>query len=212
MRNFFEEALETIALAVLIFLILHVSVRNYRVELSSMENTLLPKDRVLVNKLIYSNLDPVEMNNLMPFLSLQDNRKIFFFQQPARGDIIVFQFPSDPTRDFVKRVIGLPGETIKIKWGEVFIDGVPLQESYIQEKDDRTIAPFLVPDNAYFVMGDNRDGSSDSRDWGAVPLENIVGSAWLRYWPWNNWPLPEVSFLNSDQDVDVVENVVDKPV
>ena len=87
MRNFFEEALETIALAVLIFLVLHVSVRNYRVELSSMENTLLPKDRVLVNKLVYSHLDPVKLNNLMPFLSLEDNGEIFFFSKPTRGDL-----------------------------------------------------------------------------------------------------------------------------
>ena len=208
MRNFFEEALETIALAVLIFLILHVSVRNYRVELSSMESTLLPKDRILVNKLIYSHLDPVEVNNLLPFLSLEEDKgNLFFFRPPARGDIIVFQFHSDPTRDFVKRVIGLPGETIRIKWGEVFINGVPLKEPYIQEKDDRTISPFLIPEDGYFVLGDNRDGSSDSRDWGAVPLENIVGAAWIRY-----WPVPEISFLDGDPEIGTLGNVVDKPL
>jgi signal peptidase I len=85
--------------------------------------------------------------------------------------------------DFVKRIIGLPSEVVSIKRGQVLIDGEPIKEPYIVHKDRRSMDPILVPEDSYFVLGDNRSGSSDSRDWGVVPLDNIVGKVWLRYWP-----------------------------
>ena len=190
MKDFLKDLLETIALALLIFLALQASVRNYRVELSSMEGTLLPKDRLVVNKLLYFHLDTETIDRLIPFVDIwKDNETVFPFHAPRRAEIIVFRFPNDPSRDFVKRVIGLTGETVSMKRGEVFIDGDRLAEPYLEERDNDNLAPTLVPPNSYFVMGDNRDGSSDSRHWGPVPLENIVGKVLLRYWPFSEFSL-----------------------
>jgi signal peptidase I len=190
MKDFLRDLLETIALALLVFLALQASVRNYRVELSSMESTLLPKDRLVVNKLVYFHLNTETIDRLIPFVDIwQDNKTLFPFHPPNRTDIIVFRFPNDPSRDFVKRVIGLPGETVSMKRGEVFIDGNKLDKPYLAEKDGDNLAPTLVPPDSYFVMGDNRYGSSDSRHWGPVPLDNIVGKVQLRYWPFSEFSL-----------------------
>ena len=193
MKYFLEDMLETIALALLMFLALQVSVRNYRVELSSMEATLFAKDRLVVNKLVYLHLDSEVVDGLVPFVDVWDDQSALFpFHPPRRGDVIVFRYPKDPSRDFVKRVIGLPGETVEIHRGAVRIDGEVLDEPYLEERDLSSLGPTLVPPESYFVMGDNRDGSSDSRHWGTVPLENIVGKVFVRYWP----PF-EFSFLSA---------------
>ena len=190
MKDFLKELLETIAVALLIFMALQASVRNYRVELSSMESTLMSKDRLVVNKLVYFHLNTETIDKYVPFIDIwKDNETLFPLHPPSRADIIVFHFPKDPNRDFVKRVIGLPGETVSMEDGKVFIDGDKLNEPYLQERDNHNMAPTLVPPSSYFVMGDNRDGSSDSRYWGPVPLENIVGNVLLRYWPFSEFSI-----------------------
>ena len=207
MKDFLKDLLETIALALLIFLALQASVRNYRVELSSMEETLLPKDRLVVNKLVYFHLNTETIDRLIPFVDIwQDNETLFPFHPPRRADIIVFRFPNDPSRDFVKRVIGLPGETVSIKRGEVFIDEDRLDEPYLMERDNYEMDTVLVPPDSYFVMGDNRDGSSDSRHWGPVPLGNIVGKVLVRY-----WPLSEFSLLSGGSPDVVGADSIENP-
>lgn len=184
MKDFFRDLLETVALALLIFLVLDFSIKNYRVELSSMETALLPKDRLVVNKLVYSHVGTGLLDQLLPFTDIWEHGEtIFLFDAPQRNDIIVFRFPGDPSKDYVKRVIGLPGETVSMERGDVFIDGIKLDEPYLMEKDVDNMAPILVLQNSYFVLGDNRRGSSDSRQWGQVPLGNVVGKAFIRYWP-----------------------------
>lgn len=191
MKDFLNDLLETIALALLILLALQASVRNYRVELSSMETTLFPKDRLVVNKLVYLHLDAKTIDRIVPFVDIwKDEETLFPFHPPRRGEIVVFHFPKDPSRDYVKRVIGLPGETVSMTRGEVFIDGDRLDEPYLMKRDSDNLAPTMVPPGSYFVLGDNRGGSSDSRSWGPVPLDKIVGKVSLRY-----WPLSAFSFL-----------------
>ena len=206
MRDFLKDLLETIALALLIFTLLQASVRNYRVELSSMEHTLLPKDRLLVNKLVYFHVNTETIDRLLPGVDIwEDDGLLFPFHPPERGEIIVFHYPNDPSRDFVKRVIGLPGEIISMQRGDVFINGVKLDEPYLEEKDTHSMAPERVPPGAYFVMGDNRDGSSDSRHWGPVPFENIVGKVLVRYWPFSEFSL--LSIPSTDvADAGSIEN------
>jgi len=97
--------------------------------------------------------------------------------------VIVFRFPKDPSKDFVKRVIGLPGEEVEIVSGTPRIDGVPLEEPYLTTKDSSSMSPLLLGDDEYFVLGDNRRSSNDSRNWGAVPERNILGKVWVVYWP-----------------------------
>ena len=184
MKDFFNDLLETIAFTLLFFLVIQGSIRNYRVELSSMESTLYPKDRLIVNKLVYFRLDAARLDNiLIPDNLFGSEENFFFFHEPERGEIIVFKSPEQPDRDFVKRVVALPGETVALNDGTVFIDGIELEESYTVNKDTSNMRPILVPSNSYFVLGDNRNYSSDSRYWGAIHIKNIIGKVSLRYWP-----------------------------
>jgi signal peptidase I len=205
MKDILNDLLETVALALLLFFVIQGTFRNYRVELSSMEASLFPQDRLVVNKLVYfhlsteifhsilrSNNDPSESNDL------------FLFQAPKRGEIIVFEYPLEPGRDFVKRVIGLPGETVAIEAGSILIDGDVLEEPYIVNKGQHYMSPILVPEGSYFVVGDNRENSSDSRFWGPVDMTNIIGKVSLRYWPFESFEYFSSIVFNIDQ--------IDKPL
>jgi signal peptidase I len=184
MKEIIFEILETIAFALLMFFFIQFSVGNYRVELFSMDETLKPGDRLVANRLLYSHIGIDNIWNVLPFRDMEvKNKSLFLFHIPARGEIIIFRSPMNSSTDFVKRIIGLPSEVVSIKRGQVLIDGEPIKEPYIVHKDRRSMDPILVPEDSYFVLGDNRSGSSDSRDWGVVPLDNIVGKVWLRYWP-----------------------------
>lgn len=130
---------------------------------------------------------------------LLTNKISYRFNLPKRGDVIIFKAPQNENYDYIKRIIALPGETIKTKNGKVFINAKPLKESaYLPPttytkggiflKDEEEIT---IPQNKYFVMGDNRNFSSDSRDWGLVPKKNIIGKAWFCY-----WPPKKIGFLN----------------
>jgi signal peptidase I len=157
----------------------------FEVPSRSMEKTVLTGDRLLVNKFVYAPLAG-PLTGILPV------------RGPRRGDVIVFRHPADPRRDFLKRVVALPGETIEIHDRRVFVDGRILREPYAFHADDRVwpddpaipeehrrrdqLAPQTVPPGAYFVLGDNRDDSSDSRSWGPVPAGNVVGRALLVYW------------------------------
>ena len=148
MKDFFNDLLETIAFTLLFFLVIQGSVRNYRVELSSMESTLFPNDRLAVNKLVYLRLDATRLDNILgPDRLFGSGKNFFFFHEPERGEIIVFKSPEEPNRDFVKRVVGLPGETVALKNGIVFIDGVEIDEPHSVNKDMSTMRPIFVPED-----------------------------------------------------------------
>src|SRR3712207_3992039 len=121
------------------------------------------------------------------FRSIFVNKLIYYgLPELERGDIVVFWYPDDPTKSYIKRVIGLPGETVQLRGGRILVNGLELQEPYLDpalnaSPDDR--APVYVKPHYYFVMGDNRDNSSDSRTWGLVPEKYIYGKALFRYWP-----------------------------
>ena len=183
MKVIVRELIETAILAVLVFVGLQLSVQPYKVEGSSMDPTLEEGEYLLVNKLVYLDFHPSGMLKKVPFLSTDETDRAFLFHPPERGDIIVFRFPQDTSRNFVKRVIGLPGETIEIRQGHVLIDGEEIDEPYIIERGGGSLKPTVVPPNSYFVLGDNRRASDDSRHWGAVPAENVIGKTWISYWP-----------------------------
>jgi signal peptidase I len=113
--------------------------------------------------------------------------KIMPFGQPKRGDIVVFRYPRDPSRDFIKRVVALPGETVEIKAGQVYVNNQRLEEPYIMDNPTYSKEPAVVLPDQYFVLGDNRNNSSDSHVWGPVPVDNVIGKAWLTYWPIQDW-------------------------
>lgn len=162
------DALEVAIITMLVFLIARVFVQNYVVDGPSMTPTLLNGEYILVNKAEY------------------------FFHGPQRGEVIVFQYPKDPSRDFVKRVIGVPGDTVKVTAnGVVSVNGMVLTEPYINNSVN-IYGPetWKLTAGEYFVLGDNRGDSSDSRDWGPVPRSDIIGAAALIY-----WPLPDIHTL-----------------
>lgn len=162
-----RELVETIVIAlVLAFLIRTFVVQTFYIPSGSMEPTLLVGDRIMAYKIFYG------------------------LDQASRGDIVIFKFPLDPKKDFIKRVIGLPGDRIEIVDKKVYVNGEKLIEPYVIHQDRWDIGfprddygPVQVPPDSLFVLGDNRDSSEDSRYWGFVPGENIVGKAFLIYWP-----------------------------
>lgn len=191
MKSVAREVIETILLAALVFLLIQITLQNFRVKGASMEPNLHDGEHLVVTKLAYLYADPAWLNGLFPFLSLDTRNPVFFFGQPQRGDIIVFRFPRDPTREFIKRVIADPGDRVEVRSGQVFINGKALDEPYVfdAERDRLSMATLVVPPDSYFVMGDNRKGSNDSRDWGPVPRQYIIGKAFVTYWPLSAWGL-----------------------
>ena len=184
LRVLVRESFETIILALLVFMVLHLSIQNYKVEGPSMEPTLNQNEYLIVNKLVYLRFDPAEVFDALPFYDGgTDEAGRYVFHPPVRGEVVVFRSPRDQERDFVKRVIGLPGDTVEIVSGTVYVNGLQLIEPYLDRKDNTTMAPVKVEPGTVFVLGDNRGSSNDSRSWGPVPTENLIGRAWMRFWP-----------------------------
>ena len=182
-----REFVEAIVLALIVFLVIQTGVRNFKVEGSSMLPTLEGGQYLLVNKLVYFRLDTVRLSRVVPFwkVKVEESNEWFALRPPQRGEVIVFHYPRDPTKDFVKRVIGLPGERIKVESGEVFIDGVQLEEPYLASRDTSRARELVLRETEYYVMGDNRRGSNDSRNWGPVDVELVLGKVWFVYWPFS---------------------------
>jgi signal peptidase I len=168
-----REIIETLLLAALIFFLVRLVVLNFRVDGESMLPNLHNEEMLLVNRNAYRS---VEFNG----------EDYFPFDPPGRGDIVVFDPPNRSDKPYIKRIIGLPGDHVTFGDGRVFINGEPLEEDYITERTrcgQRDTCDVIVPEGSVFVMGDNRNNSSDSRVFGPVPLENVVGKAWITYWP-----------------------------
>jgi len=193
MRKSIRELLETIILTLLVFLMLQFSIQNYVVDGPSMKPTLEDGEYVLVNKLGYLNFEPQNIDKLNPFYTPKNDSVLFPFDPPKRGEILVFYYPRDVSRKFVKRIIGIPGETVEIKHGEVFINGKKIEEPYVYNQSSSNHPPITIPTDKYFVLGDNRKISNDSRDFGLVPTENVVGKAWFKFWPINKWQILNIS-------------------
>lgn len=187
MKSAVREVLETVLLTVLIFLVVRAVVQNFKVEGHSMEPTLNNGQYLLINKALYWQIDAQPFGRFLPQASASTNGKVDLFRAPSRGDIVVFRAPQSPDRDFIKRVVALPGEKVEIRAGKVYVNGQPLVEPYIKDPPLYERGPEIVPPNSYYVLGDHRNNSSDSHVWGVVPRENIVGAAWISYWPPSRW-------------------------
>ena len=150
-----------------------------------MDPTLEHGQFLRVNKLVYWQLDMDRLSRIVHFWHVDQSSNRFPIHPPQRREIIVFHFPRDTSKDFVKRVIGLPGEKVELRDGLVFINDRLLQESYITTPYDSTMAPLILDNDEYFVMGDNRRSSNDSRVWGPVPESHLLGKVWFVYWPFS---------------------------
>ena len=188
-KSTIREYFESIVIAVILALFVRTwVVQAFKIPTGSMENNLLIGDHLLVNKFVFGPTPLAIGRAVLPVRSIR------------RGDIVVFKYPEEPDRDFIKRVIGLPGETVELKNKQVYIDGKPIDEPYVhfltppssdyQEVTSYDVrerfGPVTVPDNRYFVMGDNRDNSQDSRYWGFLPRDYVKGRALLIYWSYES--------------------------
>jgi signal peptidase I len=193
-RSFVREIIETLILTLVIFFAVRAMVLNYRVEGLSMAPSLQHGQYLLVNRAVYASLDGDLVREVWPDAPVTGDR-FYLFEPPQRGDIVVLWPPSSSDRPYIKRIIGLPGETVAVRDGVVTINGVPLDESYISMPAAYIMAPRKIGPNEYFVLGDNRNNSSDSHLFGTVPADHVVGRAWLTYWPAAQiGPLPTVSY------------------
>ena len=181
-----REILEAVLLALLALVILQGTVRNFKVEGSSMAPALEGGQYLVVDHVSYFRLDIERLSRIVPFWTAPEADPKYAFDPPDRGEIIVFRYPEDPSKDFVKRVVGLPGESVEVRSGTVHIDGEELREPYLRRPDQSSAGPLSLAQKEYYVIGDNRRNSNDSRAWGVVPEENIVGKVWLVYWPWDD--------------------------
>jgi signal peptidase I len=188
-----REYFESIVIAVILALFIRTFVvQAFKIPTGSMENNLLIGDHLLVNKFVFGPTASALERKLLPIGTIK------------RGDVIVFKYPEEPTRDFIKRVIGLPGDTVELRDKKVSINGTPLDEPYVHfieppgaNSEFREVTsfdvrerygPVTVPPNQYFVMGDNRDNSQDSRYWGFLPRDYVKGRALVIYWSYDAGP------------------------
>jgi signal peptidase I len=183
-KHIVREYAESIIIAVILALIIRTFVvQAFKIPSGSMEDTLAIGDHILVSKFLYGTKIPFTDTKIAPI------------REPKRGDVIVFEYPEDPSKDFIKRVVGLPGDEIKIYMKKVYVNGKLYQIPQEVHKENDIIAaaqnprdnfgPVTVPAGSYFVMGDNRDRSYDSRFWGFVKSGQIKGLAFIKYWSWD---------------------------
>jgi signal peptidase I len=187
-KSTIREYFESIVIAVILALFVRTwVVQAFKIPTGSMENNLLIGDHLLVNKFVFGPTTG------------SFERALFPMRDPHRGDVVVFKYPDEPDRDFIKRVIGLPGETLELRNKKVYINGQPIDEPYVhflegaREAQEITsydvrerYGPVKVPEGQYFVMGDNRDNSQDSRYWGFLPRSYIKGRALMIYWSYES--------------------------
>ena len=165
MKTFLREVLITLALAAAIFLVARQTIQTYEVFMTSMEPNFYEGQRVVVSKAAYWG----------------------WVGDPQRGDVIIFKAPVATDEDFIKRVIGLPGDTVEVKDKAVYVNGVKLDEPYVSEAPAYVMAKIIIPPDVYFVLGDNRNHSNDSHNGWYVQRDEIHGKAWLSSWPPSLW-------------------------
>lgn len=177
------ETLEVIGLALLMFLLVRSGAQNFIVDGTSMAPTFADGEMLIVNKLAYRTFDV----SWLPWTDDEDAWSPFGDGEPEPGDVVVFQYPNDPGRDFIKRVIAVPGQTVEISDGVLYVDGMAQDEPYLAEPPGYRFGPETVPEDAVFVLGDNRNNSFDSHQWGMLDQRYLIGRAELRYWPLNHF-------------------------
>lgn len=179
-----RENIEALIIAIILALFIRAFVvQAFKIPSGSMKNTLLIGDYILVNKFIYGVKIPFTDVTVIPV------------KKPQRGDIVVFRFPKDPSKDFIKRVVGIGGDTVEVRNKQVYVNGEPQQDDFTIHTDPQiqtgfhkirdNFGPVEVPEGKLFVMGDNRDESNDSRYWGFVDLGAVRGKAFIIYWSWD---------------------------
>ena len=181
-----REIYQLVVVGLSIWVVLSVTIQNYRVSGISMDPYLSAGDYLIVDKFNYLYLEGDILDRIIPFKGIFDDTQYSFeMNAPKRGDIVVFQYPLDDKQYFVKRVIGMPNETVTIEDGSIYINGYELIEPYLLDVNYSFEHQYYIGEDEYFVLGDNRNNSNDSRHWGAVHRNQILGEVLYKYWPLN---------------------------
>lgn len=195
-KSFWREVLETVLLTIMIFFLVKGLVANFRIQGSSMEPSFHTNQLVLVNKASYFHVDLSAWSRLIPGVEAKGQNVVWMFGGPKRGDVVIFEPPDSHNEDYIKRVVGMPGDTVEVRGGKVYVNNQILEESYIRDAPFSPYNATKVPPNHLFVLGDNRNASRDSRSFGMLPVDQIVGKAMVVYWPLGtDWgPVPDVTY------------------
>lgn len=199
-----REIVETVVLALIIFFAVRLVVLNFRVDGTSMMPNLQNSEMLLVNRNAYFHFNENALINWIPGVGHKGTHEVYIFHKPQRGDIIVFHPPVESNKPFIKRIIGLPGDHVTFQGGYVYINGQRLNEPYINgpitDCPPGRYCDVVVPQGQVFVMGDNRQNSDDSRYFGTVNISEIIGKAWVTYWPIHDiGGVPHYSYPNIGQ-------------
>lgn len=179
------EVIQVLVLALLMVMVIRNFGQNYRIDGISMLPNFHNSQFLIVNRWAYCPGIHLEI----PIVNIKIWEKTWCVRQPRRGDVVIFEYPKDISRDFIKRVIGLPGETVEIRQGKVYINGQLMPEPFGPNPGSYSAPPVTVPAGEVYVMGDNRNNSSDSHIWGPLPINLIIGKALASYWPPQYWSL-----------------------
>lgn len=179
------EMVQVVALALLMVMLIRNFVQNYRIEGISMEPNFHDGQFLILDRFAYCPGIHLEL----PIVNIEILEKIWCVRQPRRGDVVIFEYPKDPSRDFIKRVVGLSGETVEVIGGKVYVNGQLLPEPFGPNPGSYDASPTTVGPDEVYVMGDNRNNSSDSHIWGTLPRKLIIGRALASYWPPRLWSL-----------------------
>ncbi len=177
------EVVQILVMAVLMVMLIRNFFHNYRIEGISMEPNFHDRQFLIVNRFAYCPGVHIEV----PVANVSLFERVWCVRTPDRGDVVIFEYPRDPSRDFIKRVIGLPNETVEVRAGQVYVDGVLVPEPFGPNPGSYNAPPITVGPDEVYVMGDNRNNSSDSHLWGPLKLEHIIGKALVSYWPPQYW-------------------------
>ena len=182
MKRSLLDVVKALALAAVFFFVVQAVLQNYQVLGQSMEPNLHSGQHVIVNKAAYMSLDVDRLSKFIPFYEVDEEAELHLFGEPERGDVVVIRSPQELAKRLVKRIVALPGDSLEIEDGILKINGRSISEPYVlgntRDRDESTI-----PEGHYFVLGDNRSRSNDSNSFGPVHESQIVGKAWLAYWP-----------------------------
>ncbi len=182
MRRSLLDIIKALALAAAFFFVVQSVLQNYQVLGQSMEPNLHSGQHVIVNKAAYMSVDVDRISKFIPFYDVEDGSEMYLLGEPQRGDVVVVRSPQESGKRLVKRIVALPGDSLEIEGGTIRINGESISEPYVlgntRDRDKSTI-----PEGHYFVLGDNRQRSNDSNNFGPIHESQIIGKAWLVYWP-----------------------------